>query len=200
MRLAAPAAFGFVFATLIVAPSPVLSDTKLPPRKIGKGTAHEFQTTISFDTSNDVNFKRFGIIEQALILACNKVHPTDQLYMNEAAIIETNNYPAPTFASNSGDVKDSLHVSQQIEQSNHTKAFDLLGGYVCALCSKDDPVTMFIDVFFDSETSHKQWQDALCSILALYDDFADVDNCRIEVKFDDKIPTNSTTFDSIDPT
>jgi hypothetical protein len=199
MHLATPAAFGYVFATLIVAPSPVLSDTKLPPRKIGKGTAHEFQTTISFDTSNDVTFKRFEIIEQALILACNKVHLTDKLYMNKAAIIiETNNYPAPTSASNSGDVKDSLHVLQQIEQSNHTKVFNLLGGYVCALCSKDDPVTKFIDVLFDSETSHEQWQDALCSILAQYDDFSDVDNCRIEVKYDDRIPSNSTTLDSID--
>jgi hypothetical protein len=40
-------------------------------------------------------------------------------------------------------------VSQQIEQSNHTKVFNLLGGYVCALCcSKDDPATMFVDVLF----------------------------------------------------
>jgi hypothetical protein len=199
MHLAAPAAFGFVFATLIVAPSPVLSDTKLPPKKIGKGMAHEFQTTISFDVSNDVTFKRFEIIEQALILACNKVHPIDKLYMNKAAIIiETNNYPAPTSASNSSDVKDSLHVSQKIEHSNHAKAFNLLGGYVCALCSKDDPVTMFMDILFDSDTSHEQWQDALCSILAQYDDFADADNCRIEVKYDDKIPPKSTTLDSID--
>jgi hypothetical protein len=53
--------------------------------------------------------------------------------MNKAAVIETN-YPAPTSASNSGDVKDSLwSVLQQIEQSDHTKVFNLLGGYVCAL-------------------------------------------------------------------
>jgi hypothetical protein len=45
-------------------------------------------------------------------------------------------------------------------------------------------------LFESEEASLEQRQDYLCSMLALDDDFADVDYCRIEVKYDDKsVPT-----------
>jgi hypothetical protein len=184
----------FIFTAAIIL-SPGLADTRLPARTNGEDIKHEvLTTTVSFFTTKVISYKRRrerGIVEQAVILACNEAHPHDKLHMTEAAIQQAtckNNSATVTSVAPTMIRRKAAPaiVSNEQQGQTYVTTIELLGNYVCKLCNNnddDDLVVVENRSFFDNSnsTTHEEWEHALCMILGQYEVFDGTAGCQIQV-------------------
>ena len=177
MYLATAAIAASLFAT-IMAPSPVHADIVLPLGKNEKGNQHFFETTVSFNTKEDVDCtpEQLALIEAAMILSCNESHDAETFHMEQMAIKEATHGPML-------EVEKTFLRTSAARATYYHAWYGGRAGFQCKLCDPgdDDRLLMDVAIALAKGGKVKEWEGTLCAILAQYDAFDGASDCKIKV-------------------
>lgn len=169
-------AASFLLATM--APLPAQAELVLP--SLGKNDKnlqhHDFETTISFKTKNDLacTSEEIAMIEEAFILSCNESHDPDQYHGESMKIEEASHGPAIQIVGG-----NSLGGFRKRYYAWYKGSF----GAGCNMCGDDDDRLMDNMLAAAKGGPVKEWEETLCFLLTRYRAFDGIDSCKIDVKY-----------------